>query len=105
MDLYRIIKEQFDRSDKQLDELTEKIRVTNQRLAGMEHEAWQSRLATEADVESDAKIRKRTEGASTVDRVKNGHGSSAGVDDGLTNLTNFGIIAEPSTSENPSVTP
>ena len=100
VDLYRIVKEQFDRSDKQFNVLTEKMRVTNQRLAGLEHEARQSRLGTEAGVEPDAKTRKRTEGASAVDRGKNGHSSSAGVDGGLTNLTHFGIIiAEPSTSE------
>ena len=45
-DLYRMIIEQFDRSDDQCNELTENMRLTNQRLAGLEHEARQPRLAT-----------------------------------------------------------
>ena len=49
VELYRIIKERFDRSDKQFDELTEKMRATNQRLAGLQHEDRQPRLAKEAD--------------------------------------------------------
>ena len=62
--------------------------VTNQRLAGLEYEARQPRLSTEeADVEPDTRTRKRTEGASAADRVKNGDSYSARVDDGPTGLT------------------
>ena len=64
-----MIKERFDISDSQFDDLTEK---TSQRLAGLGHEARQPRLATEPDVEPDTKTRKRTEGTSAADRVKSG---------------------------------
>ena len=98
-----MIKTRFDRSDKRFDDLTEKMRVTNQRLAGLEQEARQSRLATgedvEPDTEPDTKTRKRTEGASAAVRVKNGDSSSARVDKCLTSLTSFGMIAESTASE------
>ena len=73
-----------------------KAKSTNQRLAGREHEPWQPRLATEADVETDKKTRKRTKGAVATDRAKhNGNSSSVRrVDYGPTKLTNFGKIAE-----------
>ena len=88
-DLYRIIKERFDRSDKQFDELAENIRVTNQRLAGLEHEARQPRLAKETDVEPDTKTRKRTENAA-AHRAKHGNrSSSARVDHDLMRLTSL----------------
>ena len=75
VDLYRMLKNNFDRMDNNLDrmlshlcqqdktlvELTEEMRAINQRLADLEYEARQSRLATEADVEPDTKTRKRTE--------------------------------------------
>ena len=46
----------------------EKTREINQRFTGLEHEARQPRLATEADVEADTKTRKRKEDAA-ADRV------------------------------------
>ena len=70
--LYGIIGERFDRSDKQFDDLTENMRVANQRSACLEHEAREPRLATEADIEPDTKACKRMEGASAADRVKDG---------------------------------
>ena len=84
----------FDRRDKKLGQLTEKIRETNQRLSGLEHKARQPRLATEADVEPSTKTRKRMEAASAADRVKSGDSSSSRVDDGSTYLTGFVMIAE-----------
>ena len=74
-DLYRMLKNNFDRKDKsldrmsshfdrrdkKLDELTEEMKATNQRLVGLQHEARQPRLATEADVKPVKKTRKRTE--------------------------------------------
>ena len=45
-----------------------KAKNTNQRLAGMNHEAWQARLATEIDVDSYTKDRKHAAGVSTTDR-------------------------------------
>ena len=58
-----------------------------------------SHVATEAGVEPDTKTRKRTEGASTADRMKNGDRSLARVYDRSTSLTSFGMIAEPPASE------
>ena len=78
-----------------MSELTGMLRTTNKRLAGLEHEARQPRLATEADVEADKKTRKRTKDASAADREKNGDNSFARrVDDGPMSLTSFGMIAE-----------
>ena len=88
--------------DKNLDrisELTGMLRATNKRLAGLEHEARQSRLATEAGVEPDAKTRKCTKGASAADRAMNVDSSPARVNYGPTRLTIFGMIAEPPAPE------
>ena len=84
----------FDRHDKKLEDLTGMMRATNQRLADLQHQAQQPRLATEADVDPDTKTRNRTEGAA-VDQAKHGNSSSARVDDGPTSLTNFGMIDKP----------
>ena len=65
--IYRITKERFDRSDEKFGELTEKMRVTKQCLAGLEHEARQSRLVMEAIVEPDMKTHTRADGASVAD--------------------------------------
>ena len=83
-----------DGSDKQFDDLTEKMRDTNQCLAGLQHEARQPRLAAEADIEPDTKTRKRTMNAA-ADRVKNADSSSIRVIDGPTCLTSFEIIGKP----------
>ena len=72
----------FDRQYKQLGELTEKMKHTNQRLGGLQYKSWRPFLATEADVEPDTKTLKRTENAAAADQVKNGDCSSARVDDG-----------------------
>ena len=84
--------------DKHLSENTHILRATNQPVAGLKHEARQPRLAAEADVETDKKARKRTEGAAAADRAKHtGDSSSAKrVDDGPTSLTSFGKVVEPS---------
>ena len=68
--------------------------MTSQRLAGLEREARQPRLATEADVKPDTKTGKHTEDASSADRMKNGERSFAKVDYGPTSLTSFGMITE-----------
>ena len=70
------------------------LRETKQRLAGFEHDARQPRLATEADVESDTKTRKRTDDAA-ADRVMNGDSSSARRVNtcGATSSTNFNMKA------------
>ena len=92
-----MIIEQNNISDKHFDELAEKIMVINQRLAGLKHEARQPRLATEADVEADKKICKRTEGAAGADRAKynKNNPSAKRSDDGLTSLTSFSKKIEP----------
>ena len=102
-DLYRMFGERFNRRGEHLEmvsELTGMLRATKKRLAGLEHEARQPRLATEANVEPDKKTRKRTRGASAADRAKNGDISSLRrVDVGPTSLTSFGIIDEPPAPE------
>ena len=71
------------------DELTE-MKETRQRLAGLEHEARQPRLAMEADVIPDTKTRKRTEDAA-ADQAKHGDkSSSAQVDHDSMCPTSFG---------------
>ena len=57
----------------------EKTREINQRLAGLLHRVQQSRLAMEADVKPDSKIRKRAEDAA-ADRMMSGDSSSSQVD-------------------------
>ena len=56
-----ITKNHFDQQDKELDELTEKIRETRQLLAGLEQDSRQPRVPKEADVKLDTKTRNRTE--------------------------------------------
>ena len=91
VDLYRMIKERFDQSDKyldrmksqfdqldrylvrmkshfdeedgKLDERMEMTRGTRQRLAGLKQEARQPRLATKKGVPTDEKTRKHAEDA------------------------------------------
>ena len=74
-DFFRMFEERFDRMNKNLDKtfdgLMEKTRDRKQRLAGLEHEARQPRLAMGADIETDKKTRKRTEDAA-ADRTKHG---------------------------------
>ena len=67
-----MIEELFDESDKKHE-----IRATKQRLAGLEKDAWQPRLATEADVPSDIKICEHTEGAAAAVQAKHGDSCSA----------------------------
>ena len=95
-DLYEIIKERFDRSDKKVDELNENTSETNQRFADPERDARQSRLVTEADVPTDKKTRKRAQDAA-ADQAKHGHSCSAKrIDTGSTSSINFDMEAEPS---------
>ena len=73
-----------------MKELTGRMRATNQRLADLQHEAQQPRLATEADVEPETKNLKRTEDAA-ADRVKPEDNSFyARVDYDPMHLTSFG---------------
>ena len=99
-DIHRLFEERFDRQlnimeshsgqqDETLEDLTEKMRETGQRLAGLEQEARQPRLATEADVKSDTKTCKHMEDAAT-DRVMSGDSSSTQVDADPMCLASFG---------------
>ena len=71
----------FDRRTTYFDhdrfEDTEEKSKTNQRLTGLRHEARQSRLATEANIEPDTETRKRRENVA-ADQVMNGDISSKG---------------------------
>ena len=68
-DAYRMIEELFNKSDRKLDELVEGMRATEQRLAGQEQDARQSRLTMEGGGPSDTKTRERTEGAAKAVQV------------------------------------
>ena len=70
------------------------MRVTNQRVAKLQHQVQQPRLATEADVRPDTKTLEHTKSAE-VDEEKYGDISSARVDDNPTTLTNFANKVEP----------
>ena len=65
-DVYRMIEELVDKSDRKMDELADEMREIEQRSASLEHDARQPRLAMETDVPADKKSRERTEGAATV---------------------------------------
>ena len=69
VDVYRMMKEAFDRWDKKLDDILDKMeeyieerRDIDQRLTRLEHGARQPRLAMEADGLANTKARERTEG-------------------------------------------
>ena len=63
--------------------------MTYQRLAGLQHQAQQTRLAIEAEIETYMKTCKRTEGTA-ADVVKHGGTSSARVDHDPMRQTSFG---------------
>ena len=90
-DLHRMIEERFDQSDrylnrmknhfdqqeKKLHELMEMTRGANQRVASLEQDARQPRLAIEVDVKEDKKTRERTEGATIAVQEMHGNNFSA----------------------------
>ena len=57
-DVYRMIEELFDKPDRKLDELTENLKSVNQRVASLEQDARQPRLAMKADVQAGPKARR-----------------------------------------------
>ena len=94
-DVYRMIEELFDRSDRKFDELTGEMRGTRRRVASLEEDARQPRLAMEADGPSDTKTRERTEGAAKAVQAMHGKSFSANrVDPDPMCLTSFGVKAE-----------
>ena len=58
--------------DRKLDEHTDEMRETNQRVASLEHDARQPRLTVEAGGPADKKTRERTEGAGKVVQAMHG---------------------------------
>ena len=77
MDVYRIIEELFDKSDGKMDELADEMREIEQRVASLEHDARQPRLAMEADVPADKNARELTEGAAAAVQAKHEDSCSA----------------------------
>ena len=101
-DVYRMMKGAFDRRDKKLNEISNKMEeqteLLEKRLTRLEHGARQSRLAMEVDGPADTKTRERREGAATTAaQSMRGDGFPARrVELGLnTNSTSFGVKAEP----------
>ena len=103
-DVYRVMKEAFDRWDKKLDEISDKMEKyieergsIDQRLTRLEHGARQPHLAMEADGQANTKTRERTEGAATAVHAMRGDGFSARrVEPGPnTNSTSFSVKTEP----------
>ena len=95
-DFYRMVEEFPDKSNRNMDELTEERRWIRQHSAHLEQEAQQPRLAMEEDVKSDTKTRKRSMEGTTVDQAKHKDSCSAeSVQVGPTSSINFGMKAEP----------
>ena len=72
----KIMKSCIDQQDKKLNELTE-MRGTSRRLASLEHDDRQPRLAMKADMQADTKTRERTEGVATAVQAMHGDSCSA----------------------------
>ena len=81
--------------NKAFDKPTEIMRNINQRLAGLEQEAWQPYLASKADIPTDTKTHTRMEDAE-ADQANNRDSCSAKkVQAGQISSTSFGMKAEP----------
>ena len=77
---------------KALEQLTENMRTVNQRLASLEQDAREPRLAMGADVTAYKKTHKRTEGAAATVQVKHEDSCSAKrIQTGPTSSTSFSI--------------
>ena len=96
-DVYRMMKEAFDRWDKKLDEISDEMKIMDQHVTRLEHGARQPRLAMEADGQAGTKTRERTEGAATAVQAMRGDCFSAHrVGPGpTTNSISFDVKAEP----------
>ena len=67
-----------DRLNKKFDEISAEMKKMDQHVTRLEHEAWQPRLAVEADRPADStKTRERTEGAATAVQAMSGDCLSA----------------------------
>ena len=83
-DAYRMMKEAFDRWDRKLDKISDKMKEyieertsIDQRLTRLEYGARQPRLAMEADGHANTKTRERTEGTPTAVQAMRGDSFSA----------------------------
>ena len=86
-----MIEKLFDKSDRKLDRLTENLKRANQRVASLEQDTRQPRLAMEADVPADTKTRGRTGGAAIAVQAMHGDSFSANrVDPDPETFTSFG---------------
>ena len=106
--VYRMFKERFDQSDRywcrmrihfdQLETLDEIVEMTetDQRLASLEHDARQPRLAKEADGQAGTKTREHTEGAAKAVQAMHGDSFSANwVDPDPMCWTSFSVKVKP----------
>ena len=90
-----LVKSPFDQQDAKLEGLIKKTKETRQCSAGLEQDARQPRLATEADVPTDKKTCKRAVDA-VMYQAKHGDSCSAKrVDADPTSSTSFDMTAEP----------
>ena len=91
-----MIEDLFDKSDRKLDELTENLRATYQRVESLEQDARQPRLTMEVDLPADTTTRERTEGAAKEVQSMHGDSFSANrVDLAPMCSTSFGVKAKP----------
>ena len=89
VDVYRQIKLMMSRFEEQ-------VNMLEKRLARLEHDARQPRLAMEAEGQANTKTRERTEGAATAVQAMHGDSCTAQkVQDGPKTSISFGVKAEP----------
>ena len=72
-----MIKEVFGRWDRKLDVMAEDLKIVGQRVASLEHDTRQPRLAMEADGQADTKTSEHSEGAATAVQAVRGDRCSA----------------------------
>ena len=66
-DVYRMVQEVFEEAwDRRTHKFTENLKSMNQRVARLQQDARQPRLAMEADGQVDNKTRERTRGTATA---------------------------------------
>ena len=93
-----MIEELVDKLNRKLDELTGEMRGIHQRVASLDQDARQSRLALEADGPADSNTRECMEDAVTaVQAIRGDSFSASRVDPDSMCPTSFGVKAEPST--------
>ena len=93
----RKVMSHFEQQEKKLDKLVDEItRLLDQRVASLEHDARQPRLAMVLDRRANTKTRERTEGVAKAAQAKHGDScTEQRVYDGPKISTCFGVMAEP----------